>query len=66
VGAGRWLEVGRTVPVEDMEDAEEESPSSSSNRGGSGGRLASLVFAKTLAISLMAEVWEGVEEVRNA
>jgi hypothetical protein len=44
---------GTTVPVDETEDAEEESPSSSSWRGGSGGRDASVAFAKDLERSLM-------------
>ena len=51
------------VPVDDMEDAEEESSScSSSGRGGggggsgSGGRLVSFAFANDLARSLMSSV----------
>jgi hypothetical protein len=51
--AGLFVKEGTIVPVDETEDAEEESPSSSSWRGGSGGRELSLAFAKDLERSLM-------------
>jgi len=51
--AGLFVREGTIVPVDDTEDAEEESPSSSSWRGESGGREASLAFANALDRSLI-------------
>jgi len=51
------------VPVDDMEDADEESPwssySASSTRAGSGGSAESFDFAKVLTKSLMVPAVSG-------
>lgn len=51
------------VPVEDMEEAEEESPSSSSKRGASGGREWSFVFAKVRERSDILELRGGTRHL---